>query len=90
MKVKLYFQVRVCKINSFSDPIFLRDLDYFRIFSRSKTVGTSGYSGWDLVPFFFEARVSNVESPGENILHQKCLVIVSPSTTRSINLCHST
>jgi hypothetical protein len=56
------------KRNNFSDPNFLRDLDCFRIFSGSETTGTSGDSGWALVPFLFGARVSNVESPGEKIL----------------------
>jgi hypothetical protein len=68
MQVKFYFQVRVCKRNIFSDPIFLRDLDCFRIFSRSKTIGTSRDYGWALVPFLFISKMSNVESPGKKIL----------------------
>jgi hypothetical protein len=71
MQVNIYFQVRVCKRNSFSDPIFLRYLDCFRIFSGFEIVGTSGDSGWALVPFLFISRVSNVESPSENILQSK-------------------
>jgi hypothetical protein len=60
------------KRNNFPDPNFLRNLDCFRIFSGSETTNTSKDSRWALVPFLFGARVSNVESPGENILHSTC------------------